>query len=161
MTTAAKKASPRKAAAKQGPAKPARAPKTPAGTAEPAPPPAAPKSLTVAGREVRVKRPTAEQLVTWETTISDISKMEAQINELEKIRVAIERFYEVCSRLFVDTADREWLIEAREEGDVSLEQDEILFLVPNIAELYKEEMDAAAQAAMNRAQKRAAARKKA
>lgn len=152
--TVAKKAPGRKPPAKKATPKP----RTPAGEAKAAPPVEVPKVITVEGREIEVKMPTAEQLMAWEATLTAISKMQATATEYEKIRTHIDRYYRIATGLFVNEDDKEWIQEGRLDGVISIEKESVLGMVSAVIEAYKDEMPGAPA---NRAQKRAAARKKA
>lgn len=151
--TVAKKAAAPKATAKKAVAKPRVVAEKPKMTVV-----AAKKAIVVEGRSIEVKLPTAEQLMAWEATLSTISKMQSSVVEYEKIRAQVDRFYRIASGLFVHQADKDWLEEARLDGVVSIEKDSVLGMITNVIELYKDDMPGAPA---NRAQKRAAARKKA
>ena len=165
MTTP-RKATPAKAA--KAPAARAKKPTTtrkPAAAAvavvdEETPEPAGPKTVTLAGRPIEVNQPTAEQVLAWERSLAVIGGMDEKAIDFERMNTAVDHFYEVTGDLFVHDADREWLAMARRRGLVSIQHPDTLNLVATIGELYKDEMEAEAKAHMNRAQKRAAARKK-
>lgn len=118
------------------------------------------KAITLGGREIEVRRPTTEQILAWEESMGGIAKLDTAAIDFEKMRAAVDTFYEITGDLFIHDADREWLATARRRGIVSFENPDMRGAVADISEWYKEEMDEAAKANMSRAQKRAAARKK-
>lgn len=113
------------------------------------------KTITVEGREIAVKMPTAEQLMAWEATISAITSMQLDAVDFPQTRVHVDRFYRIAQGTFVHEADKEWLAEARLDGVVSIEKESVLGMVKAIMDVYAEENGD------NRPARRAAARKKA
>jgi hypothetical protein len=162
MTTP-RKASPAKASKAAAPRakKPATKPARTAPVDNAVEAPTSAKAITLAGREIEVNKPTAEQILAWEESLHMIAKMEGAVVDFERMRIAVDHFYEVTGNLFVHDADREWMDTARRRGLVSIEHPDMLNAVSTVGELYKDELEEAAKANMNRAQKRAAARKKA
>lgn len=154
LMTVAKKATPKKPVKK---AAAPRAVKAAGAVALAAPPAAPPKEIIVEGHEIAVKMPTAEQLMAWQATLEAIAALQVTAGEFEKVRTQIDRFYRIAAGLFVHDADREWLEEARLDGLVSLEKESVLGMVTAVVEAYKDELANAG----NRADRRAAARKKA
>lgn len=118
-----------------------------------------PKRIVVEGRTVEVKKPTAEQLMAWESTISAIASMqEASEGDYEKIRTHMNRFYRIAAGVLVNAEDKEWLEDARLEGVITIEKDSVIGMMNSVLEVYKDEFPGMPT---NRAEKRAAVRKRA
>lgn len=115
------------------------------------------KTITVEGRDIAVKMPTAEQLMAWQSTLTAISEMQEATAEYEKIRTHVDRYYKIATGLFVDDVDKEWVQDGRLDGTISIEKDSVLGMVTAVLEVYKDEMPGEPA---NRVAKRAAARKK-
>jgi hypothetical protein len=113
------------------------------------------KTITVEGRQIAVKMPTAEQLMAWEATISVITNMQLDAVDFPQTRAVVDRFYRIAQGTFVHEADKEWLTEARLDGVVSIEKESVLGMVKAIVDAYADDTGA------NRSTRRAAARKKA
>lgn len=126
----------------------------PAKEAEPA---LEPRPIHVMGREILTKRPTPEQLVIIEEVYSEIVRQE-QGGDYETGKLTIKEFYRVIPGLFVRDEDAKWLDDGRYSGKVSMYEPEVLRIPEQIIEAWKDTMAGAPQ---NRAEKRAAARKKA
>lgn len=126
--------------------------------AVPAPPPD--KTITLAGRVIVVGKPTMDQILAWEGTLHEVAALENKNPTTADIREGLAKVYQSAGDFFEHDFDREWLDLAVRRGKVSIADEEFSTMVDRIAELYKDEMDADAKAAMNRTQKRALARKK-
>lgn len=111
------------------------------------------KTIVVEGREIAVKRPTGGQLLAWEAIISGIQKMDMETVDFPQMRAHNDRFYRLVAGLFVEEADKEWLIDAELDGVVSIEKESTQDIMNAVIAAYAEgEED-------NRAQRRAAKRK--
>lgn len=157
MATAAKKASPRKPARVPREKPAPKTPDAPEG-AVPAAPAAPPKTLKVLGRDILVKMPTAEQLMALEETISAVVASQKRAEEYETTKAIINRYYRITTGLFVDDADKQWVADGREDGTITLFEPDVLNIATNVIKLFEGDFPGAPQ---NRADKRAAARKKA
>lgn len=115
----------------------------------------APKTITLEGRVIEVKMPTAEQFMAWEATVSAITQMQIEAMDFPETRIQIDRFYRIAQGIFVHDADKEWLAEARLDGVVSIEKESVLGMVKSVIDAYADETSEA-----NRSTRRAAARKK-
>ena len=116
-----------------------------------------PRPIQVMGREILTKRPTPEQLVIIEEVYSEIVRQEKG-GDYETGKLTIKEFYRVIPGLFVKDEDAKWLDDGRYSGKVSMYEPEVLKIPELIIEAWKDTMAGAPQ---NRADKRAAARKKA
>lgn len=115
------------------------------------------KYITVEGRKIAVKMPTAEQLMAWQATLESISKLQIEAGEFDKVRTHIDRYYRIAAGLFVHDEDKMWLEEARLDGVVSIERPSVLGMVAAVVKAYEDELPGTAD---NRPARRAAARKK-
>ena len=110
------------------------------------------KTVTVAGREIAVKKPTQDQILVWHRVLAKLERDGQRVQEASELSRLLEKLDMILTALIVDKADAEWLENAQLLGEITLEQ--AGEVVTGALEAYEDELKPEAP---NRAARRAKA----
>jgi hypothetical protein len=99
-------------------------------------------TVTFLGRDLLVKIPEVEQLIAWET----LAEMSDATHSIDDAKRVIKRMQRIIDSVVVSENDREWMIDGRLDGTITVENSSQIIL--DALETFK------AQAAPNRAARR-------
>lgn len=103
-------------------------------------------TVTFLGRDLLVKIPEVEQLIAWETLAEKLAEMSDATHSVDDAKRVIKRMQRIIDSVVVSENDREWMIDGRLDGTITVENSSQIIL--DALETFK------AQAAPNRAARR-------
>lgn len=81
----------------------------------------APKTVTLKGRVIEVKRPTDEQLFAWDQVLRRMEAMGKNIENTDQARKLINKCMNIVNAVIANEDDRDWLEDGRLDGSITLQ----------------------------------------
>lgn len=79
-----------------------------------------PRTVTLKGRVIEVKRPTDEQLFAWDHVLRRMEAMGEHIENADQARKLISKCMSIINAVIVNEDDRDWLEDGRLDGSITL-----------------------------------------